>query len=92
MSVLDSYGPVDRMLIARRNVPAQKPSTLRRDTLSTPEFKPFSRDSYSLGRYQRASSARLARTVKRVALLAIGLIADAAVGALVAALSTGTLG
>lgn len=93
VSVLDSYGPVDRMLIARKNAHAQggKP-TLRRDTLSAPDYKPFSRDEYSLGRYQRASSARLARTFTRVVLIVVGLVAAAAMGAALAALSSGALG
>ena len=93
MSVLHTYGPIDRALIARNaHIGAAKPSTLRRGTEKTPEYRPFSRDDYSLGRYQRASSARLARRITRAALVACGIIVAAAFGAVLAALSTGALG
>lgn len=93
MSVLDSYGPVDRMLIARKNAHAKAGrSTLRRDTLSAPDYQPFSRDEYSLGRYRRASSARVRRAVTRAVLVVIGLAVAAAMGAALAALSSGALG
>lgn len=93
MSAFGSYGPVDRMMIARKNAHARMgKSTLRRDTLSKPDYQPFSRDEYSLGRYQRASSVRMTRAIKRGALIVIGLAAAAVMGALLAALSTDALG
>lgn|GEM_PF-2651706 len=93
MNVLRSYGPVDRALIARNaQFGRMDRSTLRRGTEKAPEYRPFSRDDYSLGRYRRASSARLARRIKAGMLVAVGILAAAALGALSAALSSGALG
>lgn len=93
MSVWNTYGPIDRVVIAH-NAPLARvhASTLRRGTEKKPEYRPFSRDDYSLGRYQRASSARLARRIKTGALVLATLVLAAAVGAVLAALTSGTLG
>ncbi len=93
MSVLNSYGPVDRAIIARNaQFGHMEQSTLRRGTEKAPEYRPFSRDEYSLGRYQRASSARLARRIKAGALVVAAVVLAAALGAAFAALSSGALG
>ena len=91
MSVLDSYGPVDKAIARRLSHAPTAKGTVRRNTLSAPEYKPFSRDDYSLGRYQRASSARLVRSIKKGALLALGIVAAALFGAALAAFSSGPL-
>ncbi len=93
VSVLNSYGPIDRAIIARKPQLARLDhSTLRRGTEKTPEYRPFSRDDYSLGRYQRASSARLARRIKKVAMVVAGLVLAVAAGAVLAAFSSGFMG
>ena len=93
MSVLGSYGPVDRAIIAHNAHNGRvEESTLRRGTEKRPDYKPFSRDDYSLGRYQRASSARLARRIKLGALVIGAIVVAAMVGAALAALSSGMMG
>lgn len=91
MSVWNAYGPLDRAIIAR-NAPLSRigSSTLRRGTEKAPEFRPFSRDEYSLGRYQRASSARLARRLKKILAVVGAVLIAAAAGAAFAAFSSGS--